>query len=472
MVMTLSKTIIYSSDAAVRQYLSQKPELNVIDEYGYTPLVQTAICNSASKAKLLLDAGAEIDFRDLTGRTALHWAADNNNVELCQLLLKYGSDPNAYTLAGQPILVMPFLRNQENVKTLLYEYGASVQFAQDFINTKLIGHRFDLEGRVDLVDTHNTFFEIEFEGFYHEFSIAMIVRSLIDFKYNFGGRKLRKFFPTLEMVIQSLQNALELIQYQHYLVDKKKHLTRINQLLQSPLLILPVSYSGHAIALIKFGHCLVRCDRGEYGRKNGTVIFYELKNPKALNLNVMKYLLYKRQHREFIDDSLASELDAEPMFTLPLPPQISGNCSWANLEATVLAVIFLLLSNKLQKEDLPKANSAYQKQAFEFYEEWKQWDKDRALYFCLQSFYRSSDPAHQASRAAVLAAILFQQCRYEKPNDQIQADRILRIIADPKFIYILKSYLKVFSEDKTNQQFKNLIQFLDDYGMDWEELIR
>lgn len=86
--MSLAKKIIYESNEELLNYLKTKPELNIIDEYGYTPLIQTAIINSTSKAKILLDAGAAVDFTDLTGRTALFWAADNDNIELCKLCLQ------------------------------------------------------------------------------------------------------------------------------------------------------------------------------------------------------------------------------------------------------------------------------------------------------------------------------------------------------------------------------------------------
>ena len=174
--MSLSKKIIYGSDQEVIGFLKTETELDVIDEYGYTPLIQTAIINNLSKAKILLEAGAKIDFTDLTGRTALFWAADNGNLELCKLFLKYSADPNAYSSGGQPLLVMPLMKNQEEIKKPLVTSGAKIDFAQDFLNAKLIGHGFELEGRVDIVDTHNTFIEIELEGFYLRFTLEIVAK--------------------------------------------------------------------------------------------------------------------------------------------------------------------------------------------------------------------------------------------------------------------------------------------------------
>ncbi len=267
--MTLAKQIIYGSLNDVANFLKRDGiVLNEVDEYGYTPLIQTAIVNSIPKAKLILEAGAEIDFTDLTGRTALHWAVDNNNLELAELLLDRRANPNAYTRAGQPVLAMPVLRKQDAIKQLLYRYGADLNFAQDFINAKLLGHRFELEGRVDILDNQGTFIEIEFEGFYLEFNLAIIAESLIDFKNNFGGKHLKEFFPSLKVIINNLKNGAELIKYQHYLVEIKEHEKRIDALLNANPLLIPIAYEGHAISFIRYNGWLIRCDRGAYGRRS------------------------------------------------------------------------------------------------------------------------------------------------------------------------------------------------------------
>ena len=83
---------------------------------------------------------------------------------------------------------------------------------------------------------------------------------------------MRKYFVHLDTIIRSLQAAINLIRLQHYLVDVKQFLNQINSLLDIDPLILPISFGGHAITLIKFREQFIRCDRGEYGKDNGTVI--------------------------------------------------------------------------------------------------------------------------------------------------------------------------------------------------------
>jgi hypothetical protein len=366
MPISLSKRIIFNSEQDVADALRHTEELDVVDEYGYTPLIQAAIVNSVPKAKMLLQAGAKVDFPDLTGRTALHWAASNANQQMCEMLLQKGAQPNTYSNAGQPCLAVPFLRKQKNIYELFFKQGGNLNFAVDFINAKQLGHRFELEGRVDIVDDEGTFLETEFEGFYLEFSLDMVVSSLIDFANNFGGKHLRPYFPKLNAVIRSLRNAIELLKYQHYLVDVAEHRNTIDALLDYELLTLPVAFTGHAITLIRYWDWLIRCDRGEFGKNNGTVIFYYMRNTHLLNKALMKELLYKRQYAESINEGLAPHLDLEVAWKLPLSLQISGNCSWANVEAVIPAVLFILLMQERGGKDVESA----QQEALNFYDEW------------------------------------------------------------------------------------------------------
>src|SRR5206468_3297732 len=105
---------------------------------------ETAIIDNPKLTEILLNHGANANMQDVTGGTALQWAAENNNLALCKLLLEHGANPNAYNFSGQPVLVMPMLRRQTELRQLLLSGGANLAFAQDYINTKLLGHLFEL----------------------------------------------------------------------------------------------------------------------------------------------------------------------------------------------------------------------------------------------------------------------------------------------------------------------------------------
>ena len=465
--MSISKKIIYGSDKELISLLQTEPELNVIDEYGYTPLIQAAIINSASKTKILLNAGAKVDFTDLTGRTALFWAADNDNLELCDLLLKHNANPNAYSSGGQPLLVMPLMKKQQAVKKLLVASGAKLDFAQDFLNAKLIGHSFELEGRVDIVDTKNTFIEVELEGFYLRFTLEIIASSLIDFKKSFGAKKMRKYFTYLDKIINALQTAIELIRLQHYLTDIKQFLDKINSLLDNELIIIPISFGGHAITLIKFKDWFIRCDRGEFGRDNGTVIYYEMQHPSRLTKSFYRDLIYKRQYPEYINAGLINYLGLQPKKTLGLPIQKTGNCSWANVEAVIPAITAMLLLEERGNNNQKNCED----EALFFYHEWREWNKTRSLDFCIQSI-NESGLARKISKAALLASILFQACDYDNQKDRQKSNKILAVLSQPDYIQILKCYAKTFSKEKDNILWKNFYNYLEDVGIDMEKLLR
>src|SRR5690242_12542279 len=140
--MTIASDIISQRMPDFEAYLRAGESLDDIDEYGFTPLIECAITHQIEIAEQLLARKVDVNKADVTGRTPLHWAVDNNNVALAQLLLDNGADSNAYTRNGLSVLVYPVLRNQDTLKHLLYRYGAKLDFALDFINGKLIGHRF------------------------------------------------------------------------------------------------------------------------------------------------------------------------------------------------------------------------------------------------------------------------------------------------------------------------------------------
>lgn len=463
--MSLSKLIIHGSDQEVKEKLESYPQINVIDEYGYTPLIQAAIVDSVSKAELLLNAGAKPDFQDLTGRTALFWAADNNNYELCKLCLSHGADPNSYSSGAQPVLVMPFMKGQQEIKKLLVSSGANLEFAQDFLNAKVLGHSFELEGRIDIVDTKNTFIEVELEGFYLRFTLEIIASSLTGFRNNFGAKKLRDYFPKLDIIIRSLYGAIALIQLQNYLIDVNSFVKKINALLDTSPLILPISFGGHAITFIKNNDYFVRCDRGEYGMHNGTVIYYKINNPAKLTKDFCREVLYKRQDPDFINDRLPDYLGLHKQKILNLPVQKTGNCSWANAEAIVPAIMFLLL-----EQENPGNSGKNEAQALYFYDEWREWDKRRSLDFCIQSLSTASQ-ARKCTKAALLCAILFQACDYENPNDREKANKILNVLIKPEYKPILKCYALTFAKSKNHIMWQNFTKYLEDFGVDTNILI-
>lgn len=464
--MTFAQTIIYGSVSDVEQALTQDIDINEFDEYGYTPLIESAIANKADVAEFLLKKGASVNLPDMTGRTALHWAADNNNFEFCELLLKNGADANAYTLASQPVLVHPLLRGQKKLSDLFLDYGADIDFARDYINTKLLAHRYSLQGVVDIVNHKGVFIEVSYEGFFLEFTLNMLYHSLDRFIHHYSARHLQEFFPYFRAMVKSFGNASELIRFQQYSIDRERYLKRIELLLANPLLLLPVAYTGHAISFVKHQNYWVHCDRGEYGRDHGCINIYKPAHPEHINFEFCYQLLYTKHDKNFITRELDRILKVQKVTQIPIAPQIAGNCSWANIEASISSMLTLLFQSTQPNNRLLKKHINL---SLHLFEEWLLWDQEQALDDCIDSFKRSSS-ARKASKAALLGAILMQQCHYERFRDVKRAQKILKVLMLPAYQYVLKSYMDAYCHPRMTPAGKNLHEILDECGIDARKL--
>lgn len=459
-MLTFADAIIEEQKPIVFEYLRSGIDVNQIDQYGFTPLIEAAVVNNTDIAKMLVDYGANVNLQDMTGNTALHWAAENNNMKLAKLLLNAGANSNAYNFAGQPVLVMPLLRGQTPLKNLLMENGANLEFAQDYINTKLLGHMFELLGSVHMIDPKSEFVEIDFEGFYLEFSLSIIAESLDQFIGHFAARKLRQYNQFTQLIVEVIRHAAQLIKFQQYQIDRAKYQKQIDALVNMEPLIIPIGYEGHAITFIKIGDILVKCDRREESRLYDNVMIYHMNQPKLMTPQFIKNLIYEKQSGNFINRDLHYILGLQPITELKIAAQITGNCSWANVEACIPVLFFLLFS---KREDFQEKMSHYKNIALNFFHEWRDWNKARALDFCIQSF-QQADSLRKACKAEILGAILFQSAQLEKGLDPERLERIMAILTNPQYEYILKNYIKTYLYEDLGEEGKRFRHLLKSVG--------
>lgn len=454
--MTIANDIISCRVPDLDFYLREGESLDDIDEYGFTPLIETIITRQMHITQLLLDRGVNINKPDVTGRTALHWAVDNADLETIRYLLTKGADPNAYTRSGLSVLVYPILRGQADIKHLLYQYHAKLDFALDFIYAKLLGHRFELSGDVDIVNAAGEFIELDYEGFILEFTIAVVKDSLRRFTSSYSTRHLRQLFPIIYGIMDGFAVADELLQLQHHVALTNQHHQRIQQLLQSPLLVLPAASQGHAICFVRYQDWWAKIDRGENSLQEGAVNLYRMTKPDAMNLNFILDFLYKKQSRRYFHQDINTILGLKQVLQLPIPAQTVGNCSWANVQAAV-PVAFAL-------QTLQSVETFQAQPALELYTTWIEWDKDRALDECIQRFY-AAQPPRTASFAAMLGAVLFQVCNQNDLSHLDRAEKILAILTMPDYAYILQSYLDVYCIKRLTRKGNNLLKLLDNCGV-------
>ncbi len=453
--MTIANDIIRGRIPDFDAYLREGESLDDIDEYGFTPLIETAITRQPAIAELLIRRGVEINKPDVTGRTALHWTVDNNDLELSRLLLEHGANANAYTRAGASVLVYPVLRGQDKMKQLLYQHHAKLNFALDFIVGKLIGHRFSLQGDVDILNAEGEFVELDYEGFILEFTVAVIQDSLRRFTSSYSTRHLRHHFPYLHAIMDAIQIAEELLQLQHHVDFSHVDIDRVNRLIQSPMLILPAASRGHAMCFVRFHELWAKIDRGENALKEGSVNIYRISKPQAFTSDFIREFLYKKQSRDYFHEQINDELGLIHLSRMPIPPQISGNCSWANIQS-VVSVGYALQQIEFTSQFLFD-------EPLQLYNAWVEWDQDRALDECIQQFY-SANPLRKASLASMLGGILFQTCDDRSAHHLVRAEKILTILTLPDYYYILKSYLDIYCIKRLTRKGNNLLKLLDDCG--------
>lgn len=457
---SLADAILHEDIASVRQIVRFGEDVNQIDEYGFTPLIEAAIVENIPITQFLLEQGANPNQKDVTGGTPLHWAVENNNIQLCQQLFDHGADPNSYNLAGQPILVMPTLRQQTELRKFLVKAGADETFAQDYINTKLLGHMFELVGMATIVDPNNQYVDVDFEGFYLEITLNLIAESLSQFQNHFAARQLRRYAGLSQYIVDVIQRGTQLIKYQQYRVDLKKYQTNINTIMEQDPVLIPVGYEGHAITFIKFRNLWIKCDRREDSRIYDNVMLYRVTRPEQLTTEFMKHLIYVKQNHQFINQEVDQILGLEPLTEVKVDAQISGNCSWANVEAVIPAIFFLVL----MEQNAEQSNHAYYKTlALNFFHRWREWNKDRALNFCIQSF-KEGDVIRKASKAEILAAILFQRCDPRNAADRDRIDSILGVLLNSPYEYLLKNYLRIYYYEGNTDEGRRFAEMLKEYG--------
>jgi hypothetical protein len=445
--MTISDQIIYGDANSVKAVMQQVRDVDFIDEYGYTPLIQTAIVNNVEMMEAVLAAGADVDMPDLTGRTALHWAVDNQNQKMVKVLLAAKANPNRYTIASQPVLSKPILRHDPQMKSFLVEHGASSMFANDYINAKLLGHRFELSGFVDIVDANGYFTELSYEGFVLEFTLDVIQASLTEFKKNYAARHLSDQFFMLDIALCALKRGMRLTRFQNYLLDLKGKTKEINHLLQQDPLVIPVGQEGHAITIVRHGQLMAICDRAEQEDPNTpTVEVFYMNRPARLTAELCVPLIFKHQTLDAVKATLKQALKLQSIGHLDLPKQLMGNCSWANVEASIPTLILLYGMHQAQDK---KTIKAYRQMAKQIFRQWQEWDKERALQFCLQDFDDASD-ARKAAKVTILAAIFTQSCRATNEFELTRAKKIFPYLKTPGYEYVLKTYMHTYIKRKSD----------------------
>lgn len=111
-----------------------------------------------------------------------------------------------------------------------------------------------------------------------------------------------------------------------------------------------------------------------------------------------------------------------------------------------------------------QAIAYYKTLALNYFQRWREWNKDRALQLCIQSFH-NGDAVRKAGKAEILAAILFQRCDMNNPADKSRIDSILAVLVKSPYEYILHNYLRVYYYESYTEEGKRFAALLKEHGV-------
>ena len=105
--------------------------VNAVNRYGVSPLVQACKNGNAGMVKLLLDAGADVNATLKGGETTLMLAARSGDAEAVTMLLVRGVNPNARERLGQTALMWAAAEGHTAVIRALIRAGADINATLD-----------------------------------------------------------------------------------------------------------------------------------------------------------------------------------------------------------------------------------------------------------------------------------------------------------------------------------------------------
>jgi ankyrin repeat protein len=109
------------------QLLTTGIQIDVIDKYGYTPLMLACINNNIDVAAAFLARGAKANHQDKEGVTPLHFAAQLGHVNLFSLLIKHGAHINAKAKNGvTPFTLAIFANHLDAARALAKDFKCFV----------------------------------------------------------------------------------------------------------------------------------------------------------------------------------------------------------------------------------------------------------------------------------------------------------------------------------------------------------
>ena len=155
--------IINNDIQSLKNYINSGHDLNIENNYGYTPLMYACVYNKIEVIELLLKHGVDVNKQTIYGETALFfaYAHGNNSLEIIKMLLDAGADINKQNYLNETILIrisLLSIASSENIKIIefLLNSGADIDKQDNNGDTALTSAAYkNNRGLVELLLKYN-----------------------------------------------------------------------------------------------------------------------------------------------------------------------------------------------------------------------------------------------------------------------------------------------------------------------------
>lgn len=374
--------------SALHAMIKSGTSIDAGDGTGLTALHWALIGQKNEALKYLIKNGAYLDAADETGLTPLHLAVINGNKEAISLLIEGGASTDAVDNLGYSALLFAKLQGklpfEEIAQLFVKKSPNSWLYKQEFLYRKLLAHAFDYSASHDLILSKQN---------------EQIVKTVAGFPPGIYFQKT--IHESLELFCQKYSEKLstetkELLLTACALEHEDYHAVTSDWLYSKwrsgkPIFIATGSI-WHHVSVFIWHQYLVISNRGN--GNEGKPIRVLTMNPTRLQPSIIQAIrdLERMEidgYMAYMHDELPKELQAdqsafdqrlENYFNQVIPPQVAGNCAWANREGALRVLIQLhglletgigphslektVLSSLKQSEKLFQAVSVFQKCLF------------------------------------------------------------------------------------------------------------
>jgi len=106
--------------------MTDKLDIHLVDEHGWTQLCDAAYDGNIENSRKLISMGADIDKPNNNGCTPLFFAAQEGHKHVVEFLCSQGADVNRVTNDGQTSLTKAIHKQHNDVEQVLLAHGASI----------------------------------------------------------------------------------------------------------------------------------------------------------------------------------------------------------------------------------------------------------------------------------------------------------------------------------------------------------